>query len=327
MFPAWCIPETYTQLEYLESTGTQYIDTGVYVDDTYGYYIDAQKTQRGDRIAIGVKGSDNSRWTYNVSEGNVVLGWNDLYVAQGSEHCDKERHVAYMNYLNSRQRILDGVTRDSIRQTLSSNAGTYSVPVFAGKWGSDIVDYYWIGRIYAVKISRGSDIIRDFIPVRRISDGVLGMYDTVSNTFFTNAGIGTFIAGPDKRCSTGYYLPANMISCVICPVNSYCGGGAYTFDETEDQGIVPCPNSLYSPMGSSSVAQCGRILHIGEDVVYLRSVKKTTPSLNIKIGDDIFYGNMTTSDTVMHNGATNKLKIRFNDIIYSVYDDTVNISE
>lgn len=129
------------------------------------------------------------------------------------------------------------------------------------------------------------------------------------------------------NCAPGYYMPANTDSCVICPANGYCGGGTYTFNETTDQGITSCPNNWYSPTGMSSVAQCGRILHVGDDVVYLRNVKKTTPSLNVKVGNDIFYGNMTTNDVVMHNGATHRLRIRINDTTYSVYDDTVDIDE
>ena len=127
----------------------------------------------------------------------------------------------------------------------------------------------------------------------------------------------------EHNCSAGYYMPMNYDGCVVCPANSYCSGGTYMFNKIIDQGIESCPNNWYSPMGMSSVAQCGRILHVGEDIVYLRNVKKTTPSLNIKVGDDIFYGNMTVNDVYMHNGAMHKLKIRFNDTTYSVYDDTV----
>jgi len=124
-------------------------------------------------------------------------------------------------------------------------------------------------------------------------------------------------------CNTGYYMPANTDGCVICPENSYCSGGTYTFNETISQGIESCPNNWYSPTGMSSVAQCGRILHVGDSVIYLRSEKQTTPSLNVKIGNDIYYGNMTTNDIPMNINTERKLKIRFNDTAYSVYDDTV----
>jgi hypothetical protein len=59
------------------------------------------------------------------------------------------------------------------------------------------------GRIYYVKIYVDSENLSfNGIPARRDSDGELGLYDTVTNTFFTNAGSGEFIAGP-----VASYLP------------------------------------------------------------------------------------------------------------------------
>ena len=57
-------------------------------------------------------------------------------------------------------------------------------------------------RFYYVELDNGTTK-RNFIPARRNSDGVLGMYDTVSNTFFTNSGTGEFIAGPVVYLPTG----------------------------------------------------------------------------------------------------------------------------
>ena len=127
-------------------------------------------------------------------------------------------------------------------------------------------------------------------------------------------------------CSPGYYLPANAVACTICPANSYCPGGTYTFDETTTQGITPCASGLYAPPGMWESAQCGRILHIGENVLYLRATKKTTPSLNVDInGDGIpdYFGNMSTADVPMHTGTTTHLKVEYNNITYSICDDTV----
>ena len=124
-------------------------------------------------------------------------------------------------------------------------------------------------------------------------------------------------------CAPGYYLPANTDGCVICPANSYCVGGTYTFDETTTQGIETCPNSWYSPRGMSSADQCGRILHIGENVIYLRNVKKTSPSLHVRVDGYTFYGNMTTADVPMNANTNVHMKVQFNNETYSIYDDTV----
>ena len=49
---------------------------------------------------------------------------------------------------------------------------------------------YW--KCYSFKISIDDTYVRNFVPVKRKSDGIFGLYDTVSNAFFTNVGSGSF---------------------------------------------------------------------------------------------------------------------------------------
>ena len=123
----------------------------------------------------------------------------------------------------------------------------------------------------------------------------------------------------EHNCAPGYYLPANVDSCTICPADNYCVGGTFTFNETNDQGIEQCISG-HAPVGSSICY--GHILHIGDDVVYLKSTKLTTPSLNVGMDDGIFYANMTTTPTRMNNTTDHYLKIEYNGVIYYVCDDT-----
>ena len=51
-------------------------------------------------------------------------------------------------------------------------------------------------RVMYAKAWENNDTKFNLIPARRNSDNALGMYDTVSGTFFTNAGTGEFTAGP-----------------------------------------------------------------------------------------------------------------------------------
>ncbi len=128
-------------------------------------------------------------------------------------------------------------------------------------------------------------------------------------------------------CAAGYYVPANNDGCMPCPADSYCPGGHYVFNETMAQGINTCADGLHTPAGMWESDQCGRILHIGENVLYLRATKKTAHALHAKVGNDIFYGNMTTADVPMSATATQKLKVKLGDTIYSVYDDSINPGE
>ncbi|MBP5794934.1 MAG: hypothetical protein J6W41_02870, partial [Alphaproteobacteria bacterium] len=50
-------------------------------------------------------------------------------------------------------------------------------------------------RLKYFKWYRNDELIHEYIPAKRNSDGVIGLYDTVNNRFYTNAGTGTFIAG------------------------------------------------------------------------------------------------------------------------------------
>jgi hypothetical protein len=83
--------------------------------------------------------------------------------------------------------------------------------------------------------------------------------------------------------------------------------------------IYECPAGLttsgYGP-GADEAGDCGRKLNFGDDTLYLRSDKKTTPALAVKVGSTTFYGNMST-DTKGH------LRINSNGTKYSVYDDNM----
>jgi hypothetical protein len=61
-------------------------------------------------------------------------------------------------------------------------------------------------RIYACKIWDGNNLVRDFVPVERDSDGVLGMIDLISGAFYVNAGSGAFTAGPDSSVASASYI-------------------------------------------------------------------------------------------------------------------------
>jgi len=129
-------------------------------------------------------------------------------------------------------------------------------------------------------------------------------------------------------CGSGEYLPAHWFKCETCPENNYCVGGTYPYSETNSNGTTQCPTGLFAPSGMWEAAQCGRILHVGDGFVYLRSTKKTSPSLHLDLDHDgvaDYFGNMTTLDVPMSHGTSRKLKVRMNGIVYSIYDDSVDL--
>ena len=60
-------------------------------------------------------------------------------------------------------------------------------------------------RIADVEIYEGEEKKHEFIPARRVADGVLGLYDTVEKNFLVNSGSsdGGFVAGPEVEDVVG----------------------------------------------------------------------------------------------------------------------------
>ena len=125
-------------------------------------------------------------------------------------------------------------------------------------------------------------------------------------------------------CVAGTYLPANSTQCAICPADNYCLGGSYTLSATAN-GALPCPNSLFAPTGMSASNQCGRKMHIGENILYLHQTKKTTPSLNVDINNDgtpDYYANMSLDPMTITANSERLLQVQYGNNTYYVYDDS-----
>lgn len=111
----------------------------------------------------------------------------------------------------------------------------------------------------------------------------------------------------------------NGYSVQLCPSGEYSEAHYVTMSSSSpSSGCSVCPDyAPFSPTGAEGVAACGRLLHIGDSTLYLRSGKKTIPSLNILIDGKQFYGNLSTS-------ITSQFKIKSGSTTYSLYDDTMD---
>ena len=180
---AHALPAGYTELEYIESTGTQYLDldtgtqTGVFkiIADVYAagstdwqYLFGYSKDAGGSPLGVWVS-NDQIKETFTAGNGNVIADvnkWEHIDITNSNKVTISDFYIFHVNPT--------GVTSYTINH----------------------------GRIKYLQLKKDGDTIRDMVSVKRNSDGVVGMYDTVSNTFYTNAGSGTFIAGPvvDNSC-------------------------------------------------------------------------------------------------------------------------------
>ncbi len=129
------------------------------------------------------------------------------------------------------------------------------------------------------------------------------------------------------HCDSGYYLPKDANECIKCEKDSYCGGGVFAYNEEEPQGITECPDNMNSAPGAKTAGECGKILHVGEDNMYLTSEKQTAPAFAILMNGKTYYAKMSLAENgkkSMNQDTARSLKVLYNNKEYYVYDGTIS---
>ncbi len=208
------LPAGYTELEYIESTGTQYIDTGITDIVNLKTELVAQLTSiqtTGFPTLIGAGLSSSSDYY------KVILGYHgtQFYSQSGNGsgykyfgNLDTNKHTFIVdNGTDSQTITMDGTIYTS-NYAITTNQ-TVPLAIFARKTAGSVGSSTNM-KVWSVKFWHNGVLIQNLVPARRDSDGVLGMYDLAdanpATAFHTNAGTGTFIAGeyPIKIATTHY---------------------------------------------------------------------------------------------------------------------------
>lgn len=187
------------EVEYLESTGTQWIDTGIIPTTTTYVRCKFVNLSTTGEVIIGFHDTESNAWRlFNVYSGQIFFDLpsnNNDNLRMNKSSGGIVVNTLYEYELGNRY-VKDLTTGVNILEnaTLSTRNGTNSIGVSGTKkGGTRLVTSK--NRFYYVQIYDGS-ILFDGIPVRV---GQIGyMYDRVSGELFGNSGTGSFILGSDK---------------------------------------------------------------------------------------------------------------------------------
>ena len=189
------LPNGYKKLDYIQGTGTQYINTGTTSKYSNRFVVDAKidELNRYNQL-IGNYSSVYGNPCYCIyigSSNKYSYYWGKTY-GLSDITADTSRHLYYIDKNVYR---LDG--NNIILTDGSERTGTNTNYLFwAGTSGR-----VFIGKIYSAQIYEDDTLVRNFVPCKNASN-VVGMYDTVTKTFYVNSGTGDFIAGNEI---TDYY--------------------------------------------------------------------------------------------------------------------------
>ena len=195
------VPPEYTQLDYLTFSGDQYIDTGVILTNSQNIenVIEMQAdSASGFQTWTGfMKTSEMTpRYGINFYGNKWMIGINAT--SSNGVTADSGRHIVKFVTTNNAQILYDtDGTTELARSSLDANALSSNVlPLYIGARNNSGTPVNFVnGNIGRTYLKQNGVMLYNLIPARHNSDGVLGMYDTVTGTFFINEGIGNFGAG------------------------------------------------------------------------------------------------------------------------------------
>ena len=219
----------YYLLDYIEASGGQWLDSQYYTNSTTKIEVKFQYTAatRDTRI-LGV--NDGSSSNVNIvlyirgSSDNFAFrygsrGYNPIGYETGSWVPSDTRVHTYI--LSPTSLVFDGTTYNFS----NSYTNTCGVPlgIFC-QTSSGNPGAYSKGKMFYCKIWSGNILVRDFYPAMRKSDNVVGLFDDVSQTFFTNKGSGVFTYGHKLGvvCNPSFmgYSLANLESVEAVPISN-----------------------------------------------------------------------------------------------------------
>ncbi len=188
----------YQQLEYLESTGTQYIDTGFQPNNNTHIQITYKSNTAELKALFGARATSNQKvFTAWVEDGAIYTHYgNRDYNAISPISGNTYQKFIY----NQNKNIGKVVFNNGVEGTANSAEALFNpecnLTLLAVNTKNTIDTRRSVGCLYACQIYDNGTLIRDYYPARRMSDGTLGLYDVVNNEFYRNAGSGSFKAGP-----------------------------------------------------------------------------------------------------------------------------------
>ena len=181
------LPSNYERLEYIENTSKAYIDCGLSPKYTFDYEIKTNIVT-GNCI-FGCKFYDNDArdfrffWYKPTIYLDIGYGRIGLKTPSGT----KIIHVKFGNY------FIENLINKEKETGVAFDENMYGAKIsnlflFQG-YG------YEKGKVWLLNINDNGKPIRKFIPVKRKSDGMVGMYDLVEKKFYTSPNGVAFTGG------------------------------------------------------------------------------------------------------------------------------------
>ena len=256
----------YEECDYIESNGTQYINTGIQANGNTQWEVDLKFNNVSDNNQMGARNDvseqPQNRFDFGQYRSKWVASFGNDYWSTGPA-CDTDRHVFILDSSNRSLKI-DGTTiATEIGTTLTQSLSIYLL----SRNRNNVKETSVSATLYSSKITKDGVVVQHLIPVYNIGLAEYGMYDKVTGIYYGNVGTGAFTGqrkSNPKYISTTSIIPVEYIEATgtqfidtgLTSVSTYDIGGTITAPYTESghvylfkdsSGVIP-GNILYAKL-------------------------------------------------------------------------------
>lgn len=188
--PSSRLPDGYTEVQYIQSTGTQYIDTGFTPDQDTRIIYDCERlsTVSAEHF-FGVRTGNAAKeaFCFYIYNSGWRFAYNN-YVAAG----DGPSTGRYLFDANKNVMTINGSL--TLKSTYAKFKSSATATLFSMRSFNSGISY-GSHKLFNCQIYNNGTLTRNFIPCKSPA-GAVGLYDLVDGKFYGNAGTGSFTAGP-----------------------------------------------------------------------------------------------------------------------------------
>lgn len=185
------LPSGYKQLEYIQSSGTQYVDTGFKPNQDTRCLCDFQYTKNATAAVFMSRPTSNDSAMFGVF--NIGGKLRSDYNTEKKSFSASLSPLGRLTY--DKNKNICQIGDETVVNTAGTFSAIYNLYLFCSNDG-DTAAYFSSGYLYSSKLYDNATLIRNYIPCSNPS-GAIGLYDLVNSKFYANAGTGVFTAGPE----------------------------------------------------------------------------------------------------------------------------------
>ena len=247
----------YIKHDYIKGTGTQYIDTGINRAENSKYDFEFQIDVKSSISYTNIWGCDERERTAQAYDKLYVYTQNGSDTVRLGDKTNYGKAIyslvigqKYHFEIGGGKAKMNGVESSGVQWTSANNSDCLFWTRIQDISNQDCLN----GKFYYYKTWKDSDLKLDLIPIERVSDGEIGMLNTIDGVFYQNKGTGKFQNSGNK------IMPGTNAGKIMAS-GSYTNGSSLILTAVANDG--------YRFVGwSDNNTNAERTITIGDNTVY-----------------------------------------------------------